>query len=229
MLLVCKDPILPTPSPKPPDMPINMIIPAYQQPQIEDEAIDVEAIEPEPSTDFAENAPQQEGIIHQVYGIPGNGYLQESPELHTQVNSKNLVQGYLYKQADLQKILKIIQRKVLKGTFYSVAVKEIQAGYLISVYFKDVDMYIAHNKLPPHKAAIRSTETLAERYLLLDSLLFRPNTTPGIELAVLAIPDSCIDRIITLYHSRFYRSSRCHYNVFNYQWKFFHTRSNTLS
>ena len=33
------------------------------------------------------------------------------------------------KQADIDKILKTIQRKVLQGTHLPVTVKEIQAGY----------------------------------------------------------------------------------------------------
>ena len=66
-LPVCKDPILPTLPPKPPDMPIDIVTSAYQPSNIEDEAVDVEAIEPELNTAFKENAPQQEGIIHEVY------------------------------------------------------------------------------------------------------------------------------------------------------------------
>ena len=97
----------------------------------------------------------------------------------------------------MDKVLKIIQRKVLKGTYLPFTVKELQAGYLNSPYFKDVYLYVVHNKLPSHKAAIRRTETLAERYLLLISLLLRLNTTPGKESAVLAVPESCEDRIIT--------------------------------
>ena len=45
------------------------------------------------------------------------------------------VQKCLPKQAEIEKILKIIQRKVLKGMQLPVTVKEIQAGYLISPYF----------------------------------------------------------------------------------------------
>ena len=45
---------------------------------------------------------------------------------------------FLTKQADIDKILKGIQRKVLKGTHLPVTVKEIQAGYLVSPYFKDI-------------------------------------------------------------------------------------------
>ena len=48
---------------------------------------------------------------------------------------------------------------------------------------------------------IRKIEVLAEKYILLDSLLFKISTTPDKETAVLAIPETCIDSIIALYHS----------------------------
>ena len=41
-------------------------------------------------------------------------------------------------------------------------------------------------------------ETLSEKYVLLDSLLFR--ISPEKETAALAIPETCTDKIITLYH-----------------------------
>ena len=44
-------------------------------------------------------------------------------------------------------------------------------------------------------------ETLAERYILLGSLLFKINFTPEKEIAVLAILETCGDNIILLYHS----------------------------
>ena len=42
----------------------------------------------------------------------------------------------MLKQADIDKILKVIQRKVLKGMHLSVMVKEIQAGHLSSSNLK---------------------------------------------------------------------------------------------
>ena len=93
----------------------------------------------------------------------------------------------------------MIQRKVLKGTHLLVEIKEIQARYLYSLHFKDIFLYLSPNKLPTSKAAIRKVETRADRYILLDSLLFK--ITPKKELAVLAVPESCADKIITLYHS----------------------------
>ena len=61
--------------------------------------------------------------------------------------------------------------------------------------------YLAQNKLPSTKTAICKVETLAETYILLDSLLFKLVTTPENEMALLAIPEICTDKIIMLFHT----------------------------
>ena len=96
------------------------------------------------------------------------------------------------KQTDIDKILKIIQYKVLKGLHLSITVKEIEAGYLTSVYFKDIYLYLSHNILPSSKVGTRKVEALAERYILLDSLLFKIMVTPDKEAPVLAIPECAL-------------------------------------
>ena len=78
-------------------------------------------------------------------------------------------------------------------------IKEIQAGYLHSSYFKDLYLYLSQNKLPSSKLAIKRIETLAEKYILLDLPLFK--FIPEKDTAVLVIPETCVDKIITLYHS----------------------------
>ena len=88
------------------------------------------------------------------------------------------MQKFLPKQADIDKILKIIQRKVLKGTYLPVTVKEIQAGYLISPYFKDLHLYLAQNKLPSTKRAIQKVETLADKYFVIFINVQASNYTP---------------------------------------------------
>ena len=93
--------------------------------------------------------------------------------------------------------MEVIQRKVLIGTHLSVEVKEIQVGYLYSPYFKDLYQYLLQNKLPSSKSAVKKLEALSEKYVLLDSLLFR--IYPEKETAVLAKPEMCTDKIITLY------------------------------
>ena len=117
------------------------------------------------------------------------------------VNTGNLVQIFLPKQADIDNILKIIQRKVLKVTHSPVTIKEIQAKYLVSPYFKDICLYLAQNRLSSTKTVIKRVETLAENYILLDSLLTKIFTIQEKETALLAIPEICAHKIITLYHS----------------------------
>ena len=64
-----------------------------------------------------ENVPQYEGIISEYYERLRTKYLQESPEMQTQVDGQKMVQSILPKRADLDKILKIIQRKLKRHTF----------------------------------------------------------------------------------------------------------------
>ena len=149
--------------------------------------------------DFEENSPFQEDVIAEAFQRPDKQFFQKPHKLNDLINTSNLIQKFLLKQADIDIILKVIQRKVLKGTHLPVEIKEIQAGYLSSFYFKDIYLYLVQNKLPTTKAAIRKVETLAEWYICLDSLLFK--ITPEKETAVLAVQEICTDKIITLYHS----------------------------
>ena len=55
--------------------------------------------------------------------------------------------------------------------------------------------------MPSTKSAIIKVETLAEWYIILDSLLFKISPAPEKETAILAIPEICGDEIITLYYS----------------------------
>ena len=109
---------------------------------------------PKIDIEFEENSPYQEGIILEFYQRPNKFYFQELKDLESLVNTCNLVQTVLPKQADIDKILKLIQKKVLKGMHLLITVKEIQAGYLSSSYFKDIYLYLVQNRLPTSKATI---------------------------------------------------------------------------
>ena len=95
-----------------------------------------------------ENSLSQEGVISEIYQRPDKLFFQETQGLESLVNTGNVVQKILPKQADIDKMLKVIQRKVLKGTHLPVMIKKIEEGYLINPYFKDIYLYLAQNKLP---------------------------------------------------------------------------------
>ena len=122
----------------------------------------IEDINPNISFHFEENSPFQEGVMSETFQILDKSFFQEPKELGDLINEGNLIQKILPKQTDIDKILKVIQRKVLRGTHLLVDIKEIQAGYLHSSYFKDIFLYLSQNKLPSSKAAIKKMEGLSE-------------------------------------------------------------------
>ena len=130
---------------------------------------------PDINLDFEENSLFQEGIISETFQGLNKSFFQNPKDLGDLINKENLIHKFLSKQTDNDKILEVIQRKVLKGTHLPVEVQEIQAGYLHSPYFKDLYQYLLQNKLPSSKSAIKKLQALSEKYVLLDLLLFRIN------------------------------------------------------
>ena len=107
------------------------------------------------NVDIEENSPFQEGIISEIYERPDTSYIQEPQELKDLIDTTKLIQKFLPKQMDIDKILDIIKRKVLKGTYLPLTIKEIQAGYLSSPYFKDLYLFLSQNKLPTKRSSIK--------------------------------------------------------------------------
>ena len=182
-----------------PDVPLHpdLLLRAPKQQTIKQNA---QEINPNPNInfDFEENSPFQEGVMLETFQRLDKSFFQNPKELGDLISKGNLVYRFLPKQTDIDKILEVIQRKVLKGTHLPIEIKEIQAGYLHSSYFKDLYLYLLQNRLPSSNPVIRKLESLSEKYVLLDSLLFR--ISPEKETAVLAIPEMCTDKIKTLYH-----------------------------
>ena len=144
---------------RPPPKPIRPVMSNQQSSQ---SSQGIEDIDPNINLDFEENSPFQEGVLSKMFQKTGQIFFHVPKELGDLINKGNLIQKFLPKQADIDKILKVIQRKVLKGTNVPVDIKEIQAGYLQSSYFKDIYLYLSQNKLPSAKAAIRKTDILTE-------------------------------------------------------------------
>ena len=127
-------------------------------------------------------------------------FFQEPKELGNLINKENLIHKYLPKQTDIDKMLEVIpQEGIERHSFASQNKRNTGRIFTHGSYFKDLYLYLSQNKLPSSKVAIKRVEALAEKYILLDSLLFKVN--PEKETAVLAVPEPCIDKIITLYHS----------------------------
>ena len=104
--------------------------------------------------DIEQNSLFQEGIISETYKRPY--------ELTDLIDTTKLIQKFLPKRKDIDKILDIIKRKVLKGAHLPLIIKEIQAGYLSSPYFKVLYLFLSQNKLLGKRSSVKKVETIAE-------------------------------------------------------------------
>ena len=87
------------------------------------QSLNAKNINPNINFDLEENSPFQEGIMSETFHRPDKSFFQEPKELGDLVNKGNFVHKYLPKQTDIDKILEIIQRKVLKGTHLLIKIK----------------------------------------------------------------------------------------------------------
>ena len=95
--------------------------------------------------DIEENSPFQESVISETIQRLDKMFFQNLKRLKDLIDMGNLMHKFLPKQTDIDNILHIIQRKMLKGTHLPVEIKEIQAGYLHSPYFKALYQYLLQN------------------------------------------------------------------------------------
>ena len=86
----------------------------------------------------------RKGVISETFQGLDRSFFWEPKELGDLVGKGNLIHRFFPKQADIDKILKVVHRKMLKGTHLLVEIKEIQATYLHISYFKGIYIYIYH-------------------------------------------------------------------------------------
>ena len=96
------------PHTRPPPRPPDVTNPIYSQKDLLDNDL-------ERNVDIEENSPFQEGIISEIYERLDMSYIQEPQELKDLIDTTKLIQKFLLKQMDINKILDIIKRKGSKG------------------------------------------------------------------------------------------------------------------
>ena len=74
-----------------------------------------------------------------MFQRPNKSFFQDPKELNDLIKTGNLIQKFLPKQTDIDKID--------KSTHLPVDIKKIQARYLTSSHFKDIYLHLSQNKL----------------------------------------------------------------------------------
>ena len=99
-----------------PPKPIKSNVPRSQKSS--QSSLSVENFNPDINLDFEENSPFQEGVISEFFQRLDESCFQDPKELNDLINKGNWSQKFLSKQADIDKILKLIQRRHLKEHIY---------------------------------------------------------------------------------------------------------------
>ena len=103
-----------------PEIPRSEVLPPYLLPQNRPSPKPLDQLikkqdASDMKTDIEENSPFQKNIISEIYERPDKSYFQELIELKDLIDINNIIQWYLPKQTDRDKILEIIRKKVIKG------------------------------------------------------------------------------------------------------------------
>jgi hypothetical protein len=137
-----------------------------------------------------------------MYSVPQREMFGIPPSLKDQLDEGKLIQKFLPRQKDVDKLLAEINKKVLRQTHLPGSLKDIQAAYLSSPQFRDVYIYLMKGKLPNNPKDINKTNMLNNQYMVLDGLLFKINMDKeGNYNPQLCIPTSKADMLLQYYHS----------------------------
>ena len=107
--LISDVPFHPAPTYRHPPKPIRSNMPRSQESSQSSDSSGNINIDSDINLDFEENSPFQEGDISDTYHRPEQSFFQELQELNDLINTVNLVQKFLPKQTDTDKIPKVIQ------------------------------------------------------------------------------------------------------------------------
>ena len=124
------------------------------------------------------------------------------PTLGEYVKGKNVIAKTMPRQVEIERLMKQINRKILRETRLPSSMKDLEAAYMCSSAFRSVYQYLKYNKLPPNRKLSVQVQTQAKDYFLLGCLLFKQvyhrDKLPD---SVLCIPPSKLDNLLDYYHS----------------------------
>ena len=122
--------------------------------------------------------------------------------LSQQLQGKTIMAQTMPRQAEIDRLIKQLNRKILTQTRFPSSLKDLEAAYCSSSAFKDVFQFLKYNKLPTNRKLSKQIQCTAQDYFVIGSILFRNIPQKhGESESVMCIPPSKIDCILDYYHS----------------------------
>jgi hypothetical protein len=170
--------------------------------QIQSKPIDFDTVAPTAPIDLDIGGPENEEFDTPSHIAPTKAHMSIPPCLADQVDQGKLFHKFMPKQKDIDKLLREINKKILRETHLTDSLKDIQAAYVTSPQLRDIYIYLLKGKLPPTKKRIDKVHQDMNYFMILDTLLFRVTENKhGDYDPVLCIPTSKVDILLQHYHT----------------------------
>ena len=156
----------------------------------------------DPFLDPEGDKPLEEAMVEGNFRSPILEDFIIPPTLSGETKGKTILAKNLPKQTDIDRLLAVLNRKILTRSRFPDGLKDLEAAYTHSACFKDVYDYLRYNKLPSNPRKAHQTQINANNHFLLGTLLFKltPNKL-GVMNPVLCVPPSKMDLVLDHYHS----------------------------
>ena len=142
---------------------------------------------------------REQNVKNNMIEIPDELYCRSEPIIR---NVDSLITKSIPKQAELNKLMEVIKRKIIRDFNLPIDCKLLKVEQETSPYFKPIYDFLAHDILPSNVKAARSIKYRAEEYIMCNGLLFRlvyKDKEQEFKLQI-AIPESMVDKIIMQFH-----------------------------
>ena len=156
----------------------------------------------DPFLDPDNEKPLEEAMVEGNFRSPILEDFIIPPTLSEETKGKTILAKNLPKQTDIDRLLAVLNRKILTRSRFPDGLKDLEAAYTHSACFKDIYEYLRYNKLPSNPRKAHQTQVNANNHFLLGTLLFKltPNRI-GEMNPVLCVPPSKMDLVLDHYHS----------------------------
>ena len=105
-----------------------------------------------------------EEVLDPQIRIPEQSDFEIPPPLQEIVDPSKITHKFLPKQGDIDRLIKQINKKILRDTNPSLNLRDLRAAYLQSPHFRDKYLNLSQNRVPLGKGAAKRLEQNARNY-----------------------------------------------------------------
>ena len=142
---------------------IPYIHPTYQSPQQPQPQVTVHDLKGDPWLDPKAEPPLEESAVDAQFRHPMQEDFIIPPTLAEATKNQTVI----------DRLMKVLNRKILAQSRFPEPIKDLEASYIHSGFFKDIYEYIKYNKLPTNQAKAKQVQINSINYFTLGSILFR--------------------------------------------------------